>query len=200
MNKTISLVETISRPLLVAFYLLFLLNPQVSCAGPATAISISLPPGGLVGDYRLGSADRIRIIVFNEPTLSGEFSVGDNGMLSIPLIGNVQASGRTPTELAADIEAKLADGYLRSPHVSLDVLTYRPFYILGEVTKPGEYPYANGLTVMAGVATASGFTYRANKRKVYIKHSGDRDEKSLELTPSILIYPGDTIRISERHF
>jgi polysaccharide export outer membrane protein len=171
--------------------------PATASAGSAAAPSVT---GDRAGDYRLGAADSVRIIVFNEPTLSGEFSVGDNGMLSLPLIGGVQASGRTPTEVSADIEAKLADGYLRSPHVSLDVLTYRPFYILGEVTKPGEYPYASGLTIMGAVATASGFTYRANKHRVFVKRGGDHNEKELEMTPSMLVYPGDTIRIAERHF
>ncbi|MDG6745886.1 SLBB domain-containing protein, partial [Staphylococcus aureus] len=99
-----------------------------------------------------------------------------------------------------DIEAKLADGYLREPRVSMDVLTYRPFYIMGEVTKPGEYPYSNGLTALNAVARAEGFTYRANKRKVFIKRFGETTEQQYKLDPSVVVYPGDTVRIGERYF
>ncbi|MDB5701989.1 MAG: polysaccharide export protein [Sphingomonadales bacterium] len=152
------------------------------------------------GEYQLGVGDKVRIIVFNEPTLSGEFAVSDNGSLSVPLIGDVKASGRSSQEVVLDIQNKLADGYLRGPQVSLDVLTYRPFYILGEVSKPGEYPYSSGLTVMNAVARAEGFTYRANKRKVFIKHAGEADEALVKLVPDLAVKPGDTIRIGERYF
>lgn len=151
------------------------------------------------GDYRLGTADKVRVIVYNEPTLSGEFTVSDNGTLSLPLIGDVPANGRSPREVASDIQAKLADGYLREPRVSLDVLTYRPFYILGEVTKPGEYAYSNGLTALNAVARAQGFTYRANKRKVYLKRAGESAEKEVNID-GLEIRPGDTLRIGERYF
>ncbi|MEG9474110.1 MAG: polysaccharide export protein [Sphingomonas sanguinis] len=159
-------------------------------AGPAAESS---------GDYRLGTADKVRVIVYNEPTLSGEFTVSDNGTLSLPLIGDVPANGRSPREVASDIQAKLADGYLREPRVSLDVLTYRPFYILGEVTKPGEYAYSNGLTALNAVARAQGFTYRANKRKVYLKRAGESAEKEVNID-GLEIRPGDTLRIGERYF
>lgn len=164
-------------------------------AGAGTTASVAAD-----GNYRLGVADKVRIIVFNEPSLSGEFAVGDNGTLSLPLIGDVKASGRTAREVVGDVEARLADGYLREPRVSLDVLTYRPFWILGEVSKPGEYAFASGLTVMNAVARAEGFTYRANKRKVFIKRSGESQEQAVKLTPDLQVYPGDTVRIGERYF
>lgn len=151
-------------------------------------------------NYRLGAADKVRILVYNEEALSGEFLVSDAGMLSLPLIGNVRAAGRTVADLAKDIETKLAAGYLREPNVSIDVLTYRPFYILGEVNKPGEYPYANGLTVMNAIAKAEGFTYRANKRRVFLHRAGETAERKVELTPDLQVQPGDTIRIGERYF
>lgn len=151
-------------------------------------------------DYKLGIADKVRVIVFNEETLSGEFIVSDSGMLSMPLIGDVPATGRTPGEVTRDIAAKLADGYLRDPRVSMDVLTYRPFYILGEVSKPGEYPFSSNLTVFNAVARAEGFTYRANKRKVFIKRLGETTETEYKLTPEVRVYPGDTVRIGERFF
>lgn len=150
--------------------------------------------------YRLDVADKVRLIVYNEPTLSGEFTVNSDGVLSVPLIGDVKVRGLTTAESIAAITEKFADGYLRDPKVSIDVLTYRPFYILGEVTKPGEYPYSNGLTVMNAVATASGFTYRANKGNVFIKHAGETKEYKYKMAPDLAVKPGDTVRVGERYF
>lgn len=152
------------------------------------------------GDYQLGVADELRITVFNEPNLSGQFVVNSNGMLSLPLIGEVRAAGITVDQLRNQITTRLGDGYLLNPKVSLQVLTYRPFYILGEVNKPGKYPYSTGLTVLNAVATAEGFTYRANKRKVFVKHAGSNEERQVALTPATPVQPGDTIRIGERYF
>lgn len=164
-----------------------------------SATATTVQAGG-TADYKLGSGDKVRIIVFNEPTLSGEFAISTSGSLSLPLIGDVSASGRSVREVVADIEAKYADGYLRAPQVSLEVLTFRPYYILGEVTKPGEYPYTSGLTVFNAVARAEGFTYRANKRKAFIKHANETEEHLFKLVPGLQVLPGDTIRIGERYF
>lgn len=151
-------------------------------------------------DYRLGVADRVRILIYNEPTLSGEFVVNSNGAIAVPLIGDVVATSKTATELSSEITARLSQGYLRDPRVSIDVVNFRPFYILGEVNKPGEYPYSNGLTVLNAVATAQGFTYRADKRRVYIKSAGKEAEEALRLSSAVEVKPGDTIRIGERIF
>ena len=142
----------------------------IAAAQDQAAASPSSDPSS--GNYLLGVADKVRIIVYNEPSLSGEFIVGDNGSLSLPLIGEVVAKGRSQKVVTEDIQARLADGYLKEPRVSLDVLTYRPFYILGEVAKPGEYPYSSNLTVMNAIARAEGFTYRANKGKVFLNGAG----------------------------
>ena len=158
------------------------------------------PPVPSGEDYQLGVADKVRVIVFNEPTLSGEFVVGANGMLSFPLVGDIAASGLTSGQVARAIEARLRDGYVLKPSVSIDVLTFRPFYILGEVNKPGEYPYSSGLTVDAAVAMAQGYTYRADKKRAIILHKGDTRAERLELTPDLRVTPGDTIRIGERHW
>lgn len=152
------------------------------------------------GDYRLGVSDKLRITVFNEPTMSGEFPIGPGGTVAVPLVGDIAAVGATPTELARRIETKLADGYLKNPKVSVDVLTFRPFYILGEVGRSGEYPYSVGLTVMNAIATAQGFSYRANQKYVFLKHAGEATEKKVRLTPDLAVQPGDTIRIGERYF
>jgi polysaccharide export outer membrane protein len=169
-----------------------------SASAPMTvspAISVDL-----VNSYRLGTGDRLQINVFDEASLSGEFSVDADGSVSLPLIGVVPATGKTTVELTRDIRARLMAGYLRDPRVSIDMLSYRPFYILGEVMKPGEYAYSVGLTVLEAVAKAQGFTYRANRRQIYIKHSAEQQELQVALTSSTPVLPGDTLRIAERYF
>jgi protein involved in polysaccharide export with SLBB domain len=154
----------------------------------------------VIADYRLGSGDKIRVITFGEEALTGEFFVGGSGKVSLPLIGEVQATGMSIPEFQKEVETALKNGYLKEPRVSVEVLNYRPFYILGEVTKPGEYPYTNGLTVQNAVATANGFTYRANTKKVFIKRAGENAEHEYPLTSISQVAPGDTIRIAERFF
>ncbi|MDX3909288.1 MAG: polysaccharide biosynthesis/export family protein [Sphingobium sp.] len=153
-----------------------------------------------VEDYKLGAGDKVRMTVFNEPTLSGEFSVSADGALSLPLLGDVQAVGKAPAEIASLVQKRLADGYIRDPKVSIEVTAYRPFFILGEVKAPGQYPYASGLTVLNAVATAQGFTPRASRKVVYIRRSGATAEETYRLTPDLIIRPGDTIRVGERYF
>ena len=150
--------------------------------------------------YRLGSGDQVRVIVFGEEDLSGEFVVDGAGMVSLPLVGEVPAGGKTLQEFRSQVEALLSDGYLTDPRVSAEVLNYRPFYSLGEVEESGEYPYTDGLTVMNAVARAGGFTYRANTRVVFIKRADTNQEVELPLTASVRVMPGDTIRIAERFF
>jgi polysaccharide export outer membrane protein len=157
-------------------------------------------PDPTSADYRLGPGDKIRVITYGEESLTGEFNVGPSGKVSMPLIGEVQAAGATSAELQATIEAGLKSGFLRDPKVSVELLTYRPFYILGEVQKPGEYPYTSNLTVPKAVATANGFTYRANQKKVFIKHANTDEEKAYPLDSNTPVAPGDTIRIAERWF
>jgi len=150
--------------------------------------------------YPLGPGDQVRVTVFNEPTLSGDFFVAGDGELSLPLVGNVPAGSKTTKDVAADYARLLSDGYLRDPRVSMEVITYRPFFILGEVAKPGQYPYVTSMTVLSAVATANGFTPRAKKSKVYIRRRGEEGEVEYELTPNLRVLPGDTIRVGERYF
>lgn len=153
-----------------------------------------------VPEYRLGAADKVRVNVFGEEALTGEFIVGGSGRVSMPLIGEVQAAGLTITEFQTEIAEALKKGYINEPRVSAEVLNYRPFYILGEVKKPGEYPYTNNLTVLNAVATAEGFSYRANTRQVFIKRADGTSEQAYPLTTATQVAPGDTIRIGERFF
>ena len=154
----------------------------------------------VVGEYKLGAGDQLRVTVFGEAELSGEYVLDGTGVVSMPLIGDVTALNLTVREFQRALEQRFADGYLRNPRVSAEVLNYRPFYILGEVRQPGEYPYTNGLTVLNAIATAGGFTYRANDNVVMIKGAEDSQESRVRLEPTTKIMPGDTIRIVERFF
>ncbi|WP_417484386.1 polysaccharide biosynthesis/export family protein [Maricaulis salignorans] len=151
-------------------------------------------------EYRLGAGDQLRIIVFGEDDLSGEFVVDGRGTVSLPLIGEIDAGGLTPREFQQAFAAALRDGYLNDPRVSVEVINFRPYYILGEVEAAGEYPFSDGLTVMNAVATAGGFTYRANRRVVFIRHAGSDQEIEVPLLAVTEVQPGDTIRIGERFF
>jgi protein involved in polysaccharide export with SLBB domain len=148
--------------------------------------------------YVLGAGDKLRIVVFNENELSREYEVDGSGKVSMLLVGPVQASGMTPREFEADLATKLKK-FLKSPKVNVDVVGYRPFYILGEVNKAGEYPYRNGMNVLSAVASAGGYSYRANTRVVYIQRGND-PERSYDVTTRIPIYPGDVLRVPERFF
>lgn len=173
--------------------------PHAQVAAPTAAPAPAATPAQSM-DYLLGPADKVRVTVYGEPSLSGEFFVTGSGLMSLPLIGEIKAGGMTVGQFQQAVQNALSDGYLKDPRVSAEVLTFRPFYILGEVEKPGTYPYTSGLTVLNAVATAGGFTYRADKKNVWIKHNGETTENKSELTPSIVVAPGDTIRIGERFF
>lgn len=149
--------------------------------------------------YRLGAGDRLRITVYQEEDLSGEFEVSDTGDVSMPLIGGVGAAGRTIDELQDAIEFAFRDGYLRNPQVSIEVLNYRPFYVIGEVNDPGSYPYRSGLDVLTAVAMGGGFTFRADEDDITIQRAGD-PENEIPARKSTKVLPGDVIRVDERLF
>ena len=151
-------------------------------------------------EYRLGPGDQVRVIVFGQEPLSGEFAVDGTGNVSLPLAGNVPALGATPTEFEQRVAEHLSHGYVKNARVSVQVLNFRPFYIIGEVNKPGQYPYANGMSAINAVATAGGFTYRAKEDYVLITRTinGKKQERSAPVNTPIL--PDDVIRIPERLF
>jgi polysaccharide biosynthesis/export protein len=147
-------------------------------------------------NYRLGPGDQLTIKVVGAEDISGDYPVSDNGTIGIPLIGDIKAAGQTRTQLEKAIADKLAQGYLRNPRVSVAIAKYRPFYIYGEVAKPGEYPYASGMKVLNAIATAGGYTYRANQSYVVVNRHG-QGGKALGATP---IEPDDVIEVPERLF
>lgn len=174
--------------------------PQAAPAGQTEPVRQLPPPGPTDNTYQLGAGDNVRITVFGETELSGEYQIGANGTLAFPLVGEVAAQGMTPQQLSTVLAGRLRQGFLREPRVSTAVTSYRPFYILGEVQNPGTYPYAPDLDVLSAVAVAGGFTYRANRGRVYIRRLGAPDEVRLSLDDRVLVRPGDTIRIGERFF
>lgn len=152
--------------------------------------------------YLLGIGDRIRITIYNETTLTGEYLVRGDGNISFPLLENIRAAGVQVPDLQTEIKERLADGYVLDPKVSIEVINYRPFYIMGEVARPGEYPFSMGLTLQNAVAVAGGYTYRANTRRVFLKRVEDPKEILINISDGrpLPIMPGDTVRIGERFF
>jgi protein involved in polysaccharide export with SLBB domain len=148
--------------------------------------------------YRLGAGDKLKLTVFGEENLSGEFIVDDSGNVALPLAGTVRAQGKSLSEFEAIVVTSLKNGYLKDPHVNVEVLNYRPFYIIGEVNKGGQYPYQAGLTVLNAVAIAGGYTFRADTGEAFITRSGHEIE--FDLKAPIIVYPGDVVRIPERFF
>lgn len=148
--------------------------------------------------YTLGPGDAVKVTVFGEEDLSGTVSVDAAGRLALPLIGDVPVRDLTLPQAEAAVTARLADGYLKQPHVALEVVNYRPFYILGEVRNPGEYPYAAGMTVMKAAALAGGFTYRADEDDVEITTTDGGDPREAAVDSAVM--PGDTIVVGERFF
>ena len=170
-------------------------------AGYAATVQSSAPvQTSSVAAYRLGSGDKVKVNVFGETDLSGEFLVGDNGRIDLPLIGAVQARGQTVTQFQNAVVARYSSGYLKDPKVSVSVLNYRPFFIQGEVGKGGEYPYKAGLTIQDAVAIAGGYTYRANTGKAFVRRAGQDREVEIQTNQRVAINPGDIIRVPERFF
>ena len=150
--------------------------------------------------YKLGSGDNLRVSVYNEEGITGEYQIDGSGNISLKLVGTISANGLTLEELAHKIEAKLREGYIKNPRVSIDVLNYRPFYVLGEVKQPGKYPYVNGMTVLNAIALSGGYTYRARENEVIIVRNNDPERKERLSDENNIVLPGDVIRVPERHF
>lgn len=169
---------------------------QPAAAGP----SATPPPiTAADDDYRLGAEDKVKVTVFGEPDLSGEFVVDSSGVLAAPYVGQIQVKGLTLREFERTYATKLREAeIMRDPRVTAEVTSFRPIYVLGEVKKPGQYAYVSGMTVQKAVALAEGYTYRASESTVEITRGGRKI--TLDVTPQTKVYPGDEIRIPERFF
>jgi polysaccharide biosynthesis/export protein len=146
--------------------------------------------------YHLDAGDKLRVVVYGQEGLTNTYAIDAGGSITMPLIGAVSARGKTPAGLAADISARLRNGYIREPSVAVEVETYRPFFILGEVAAPGQYPYVPNMSVESAVAIAGGFSPRAKRDSVTLTHNASRVIVPLGTS----ISPGDTILVGERWF
>lgn len=159
------------------------------------------PPGAAQAtEYRLGSGDALRVIVFGEEQLSGEFRVDGGGKVAMPLIGEVNAKNRTTRELENEITGRLSQGYVKDAKVSVEVMNHRPFFILGEVRNPGQYQYVNGMTALSAVAMAGGYTYRAKEDYVLITRGADPQKQLRKAPITTQVMPDDVVRVPERYF
>jgi len=189
------------KPLQVIFVFSLALAASGCANGPVTGSAAALKEADTAAqDYQLASGDKVHIAVFGEGNLSGDYVVGPDGKITLPLAGQVAAAGLTIPQLQESVVKTLSQGYVQQPNVTISSVDLRPFYILGEINKPGRYSYEPNLTVMAAVATAQGFTYRADMSDVYIRHAREASEQHYDLTATLAVHPGDTIRISERYF
>jgi polysaccharide biosynthesis/export protein len=150
--------------------------------------------------YHLDAGDKLRVVVYGQEGLTNTYAIDASGAITVPLIGRVPARGRTPAGLAADITARLRNGYIREPSVAVEVENYRPFFILGEVAAPGQYPYVPNMTVESAIAIAGGFSPRARRDYVTLTHTDDQGVSRVVVPLGTPIGPGDTLQIGERWF
>ena len=150
--------------------------------------------------YHLDAGDRLRVVVYGQEGLTNTYAIGAGGSITIPLIGAVPARGRTTAGLATEIAAKLRNGFIRDPSVAVEIEAYRPFFILGEVAAPGQYPYVPNMTVESAVAIAGGFSPRARRDRVTVTHTDAAGTGRFVVPPGSPINPGDTVLVGERWF
>jgi polysaccharide export outer membrane protein len=162
---------------------------QKALISEAASTSPNLQPG-----------EKIKVTVFGEDRLSGEYEIDPAGNVSLPLAGTIKAAGLSQREFELALTKKFQGEYLRDPKVTVEVSNFRPFYILGEVAKPGEYPFKGGLNVLSAIALAGGSSYRASRSSVMIQHAGESGFREYPLSPTIPILPGDLVRVPERYF
>ncbi|NQY35917.1 MAG: polysaccharide export protein [Alteromonadaceae bacterium] len=151
-------------------------------------------------DYQLGSGDKIKITVFGQQDLSIETLLNDNGKINYPFLGQIQATGKTLEEFQQQIYNGLKGDYLVNPNVSVSIVQYRPFFIDGEVEKPGGYPFQPGLTINKAAALAGGYTQRASLSKIFIIRSNDVEQKSNKVDANARVQPGDIITVKQSYF
>jgi polysaccharide export outer membrane protein len=170
--------------------------------GPRVAVAYAAAPMPVAYDvaYRLDAGDKLRVVVYGQEGLTNSYAIDAGGSITMPLIGSVPARGRTPAELASAITARLRSGYIRDPSVAVEIESYRPFFILGEVAAPGQYPYVPNMTVESAVAIAGGFSPRARRDRVTLTHTDASGSSRYVVPLSTPLGPGDTVFVNERWF
>ncbi|WP_291868306.1 polysaccharide biosynthesis/export family protein [Bradyrhizobium sp.] len=170
-------------------------------AAPAPVTYAAAPaPVRYDAAYRLDAGDRLRVVVYGQEGLTNTYAIDAAGAVTMPLIGSVPARGRTPAGLAADITAKLRNGFIREPSVAVEIEAYRPFFILGEVAAPGQYPYVPNMTVESAVAIAGGFSPRARRDRVTLTRADASGLMRVVVPLGTALSPGDTVLVGERWF
>ena len=171
---------------------------QVPVAAPVAYVEPM--PVRYDASYHLDAGDKLRVVVYGQEGLTNTYAIDAGGSITMPLIGSVPARGRTPAGLAAEIGAKLRAGFIRDPSVAVEIEAYRPFFILGEVAAPGQYPYVPNMTVESAVAIAGGFSPRARRDRVTVTHTDASGTGRYVVPPGTSLSPGDTVLVGERWF
>lgn len=188
------------RHMIVASLLLVSL---AACGSSSSINYVKGTPGDTSTDLmtlKLAPGDKVRVTVFGEDKISGDYDIDTAGFVSLPLAGTVTAAGLTKPELERELAKKLSGDYLKSPKVTVSVINFRPFFILGEVEKPGEYQFRSGMNVLSAMAMAGGPTYRASRSNILIQRAGTTELREYPLDTTVSILPGDLIRVPERYF
>jgi protein involved in polysaccharide export with SLBB domain len=174
------------------------IGPQPGPAhwGPVPPVT----PAPVMNHYTLDSGDRLRVVVFGQEGLTNSYLVSATGQIDMPLIGAVVARGATSDQLSGRIAAKLREGYIREPHVAVEIEAYRPFFILGEVTQPGQYPYVANMTAETAIAIAGGFTPRAFRDDLVVSRTAEGVATRMTVPLNFPLRPGDTVSVQERWF
>jgi polysaccharide biosynthesis/export protein len=179
----------------------FAASPRAAyAAAPGAAIYGAVAPARYDSAYHLDAGDRLRVVVYGQEGLTNTYAIDAGGSITMPLIGQVPARGRTTSGLAGEIAAKLRGGYIREPSVAVEIEAYRPFFILGEVAAPGQYPYVPNMTVESAVAIAGGFSPRAKRDVVTLTHSDAGGPARYTVPLGTPMSPGDTVFVGERWF
>jgi polysaccharide export outer membrane protein len=189
------------HPLPITGLLALLLLSLASMAwSQEPAVPAAQPIQEVDQDYRLGPGDVVQINVFNQEDLTGQYKLDGAGRISMHLIGQLKASDLTATELEAELVSRLRPDYLVNPRISVIVLSYRPYYIIGEVNRTGTFPYVDGMSYLTAIAIAGGYTYRAKKDVVFVIRGEDLDREEIRIDVDEKVQPGDIIRVAERLF
>jgi polysaccharide export outer membrane protein len=178
----------------------FAAAPRVAAADGAPIPVGYVASGPRDSAYHLDAGDKLRVVVYGQEGLTNTYAIDAAGSITMPLIGSVHARGRTTAGLAADITAKLRNGYIREPSVAVEIESYRPFFILGEVQAPGQYPYVPNMTVESAIAIAGGFSPRAKRDVVTLTHTDGSGVMRYEVPLGTSLKPGDTVQVGERWF
>jgi protein involved in polysaccharide export with SLBB domain len=174
--------------------------PLAGCATYGPVVVSPEPVAVVYNSTQVHAGDRIKVTVYGEENLNGVYDIDPAGNLSLPLAGTIRASGLSKQQLERLITGRYKSDYLQDPKVTVDIVNLRPFYVMGEAERNGEFPYRPGLNVMGAIATAGGLTYRASRDHLFIQHAGTNYWTKYPTEPSIAVAPGDVIRIPERYF